>query len=912
MSESVSLVAVDFESYYDAEYSLSKMSTFNYCHDPRFDAYLVAIHDKTGPVFIGHPGKFDWGYLKGKTVLAHNAAFDYQVYLRLVETGVIKNPPETEPWLCTADLAAYLGCKRDLATACRFLLGVEVSKAVRTAMRGRKGAELAEDPEVLKYGGRDAELCYMLAEAKLAEWPADERELSILNREACLSGVAVDLKKVETGRDVLKRRAEGLLEQIPWVATGHKPLSPNALKDYARACGIPAPASTAKTNPEFQDWVEKHGGDRPWVKVVGEYRSVNILQKRVESLYAGVDRQTGKFPYSIKYAGANTARFCIPGSAEVLTETGWRQLQHWNGSKIMQWDPSGILKFAEATPNAFDNAGATLVQMSGHGVKLPMTPEHRVPHYTSRKSFRVATAAELRGKRIDVPTAGIFSGGVRGLTAPQIQLLVAAQADGNWYECASDAAWSFGFKKERKFLRLIRILDRLGVQYRTRVSGDTLYNVHIQKLDAPWYLTKTFSLGLLLECTAESLEVFMGELAHWDGHNDNAGGAVYSTVSENNAKTVQTIAHITGRRCSITPIDRSAEHPEWQLAYRLYITAKREYQLSRVTEWQCVKHNKKVYCPTTETGFFLCRYDGGIFITGNSGGGDTGGKFNMQNMPRNEMFGVDLRPMFVASPGNKLVICDYAQVEARYLLWLVGDEAALAPLREGGNLYQTLAERMGLTTPGSDIKSTDKALYRYTKAFGLGAGYFMSGGKFKGVSKTQMGLDMTDEEAKAAIRKYREANPKQVAYWYEHQDALALSARRRDPAHQVELKSGRVLTYTDPRHAWRIDPATQRRRKEIQVTQVLGLNRTWMHGGILTENEVQASCRDLLKDAWLACARAGYRPILSVHDELVFDLPKEKVAEAVPVIERLMTQSSPWAEGLPLAVETVVSDTYTK
>jgi DNA polymerase len=85
-----------------------------------------------------------------------------------------------------------------------------------------------------------------------------------------------------------------------------------------------------------------------------------------------------------------------------------------------------------------------------------------------------------------------------------------------------------------------------------------------------------------------------------------------------------------------------------------------------------------------------------------------------------------------------------------------------------------------------------------------------------------------------------------------------------------------------------------------------------MHGGILTENEVQASCRDLLKDAWLACARAGYRPILSVHDELVFDLPEATVAEAVPVIERLMTQSSPWAEGLPLAVETVVSDTYTK
>ena len=53
------IVAVDFETYYDSEYSLAKMSTWNYVHDPKFDAYLVAFHGD-GVSYVGHPSKADW------------------------------------------------------------------------------------------------------------------------------------------------------------------------------------------------------------------------------------------------------------------------------------------------------------------------------------------------------------------------------------------------------------------------------------------------------------------------------------------------------------------------------------------------------------------------------------------------------------------------------------------------------------------------------------------------------------------------------------------------------------------------------------------------------------------------------------------------------------------------------------
>ena len=85
-----------------------------------------------------------------------------------------------------------------------------------------------------------------------------------------------------------------------------------------------------------------------------------------------------------------------------------------------------------------------------------------------------------------------------------------------------------------------------------------------------------------------------------------------------------------------------------------------------------------------------------------------------------------------------------------------------------------------------------------------------------------------------------------------------------------------------------------------------------MYGGKLTENEVQASCRDILCDAWLACAKAGLLPVLNVHDELVFEVPEKDVEAAVPEIRRLMTTCSPWAEGLPLGVDINVLDAYAK
>ena len=78
----MNLITLDFETYYDREYSLSKITTEEYVRDPRFEVIGVAVkvNDEDAVWWSGTRqsitdflGSFDWDE---SAVLAHNMAFD--------------------------------------------------------------------------------------------------------------------------------------------------------------------------------------------------------------------------------------------------------------------------------------------------------------------------------------------------------------------------------------------------------------------------------------------------------------------------------------------------------------------------------------------------------------------------------------------------------------------------------------------------------------------------------------------------------------------------------------------------------------------------------------------------------------------------------------------------------------------
>jgi hypothetical protein len=128
-------VAIDFESYYDKDISVTTMGAWHYARAT--DIYMVAMYFDDGTCFVGEPVDAPWPRCIHRDWIMHNAAFDLTLLQGLIENGTV--PPVTPRFVFdTADLASYLSYPRSLKEAAHHLLGMEMSKTTRNNMKGLK------------------------------------------------------------------------------------------------------------------------------------------------------------------------------------------------------------------------------------------------------------------------------------------------------------------------------------------------------------------------------------------------------------------------------------------------------------------------------------------------------------------------------------------------------------------------------------------------------------------------------------------------------------------------------------------------------------------------------------------------------------------------------------------------------
>jgi len=275
--------------------------------------------------------------------------------------------------------------------------------------------------------------------------------------------------------------------------------------------------------------------------------------------------------------------------------------------------------------------------------------------------------------------------------------------------------------------------------------------------------------------------------------------------------------------------------------------------------------------------------------------GDAG--FNLQNLPRGESYGVDLRACIVPRPGHTIVTCDLAQIEPRCLAWLVGDQAFLEQIAHGTPLYEAHA-RNTMGWRGGRLKKEDARLYSLAKARVLGLGYGCGPEKFRAIAKTMCGLDISEAEARQTVTAFRSSNQAITGLW----NRLQTDCRRSlGGSFEIELPSGRRLTYFNVSSTGGWTFQTER-----------GGPVQRFYGGRLAENLVQATARDVFADGLLRVQRAGFQILFHCHDEVVCEVPAASANEAATEIARLMTTVPDWMPGIPLEAETQVSDRYLK
>lgn len=290
-----------------------------------------------------------------------------------------------------------------------------------------------------------------------------------------------------------------------------------------------------------------------------------------------------------------------------------------------------------------------------------------------------------------------------------------------------------------------------------------------------------------------------------------------------------------------------------------------------------------------------------------------------------------IRTAFVAAPGNVLIDADFSAIEARVISWLADEEWRLEVFRTHGKIYEASASQM-FGVPLERIKkgNPEYSLRQRGKVAELALGYQGGVPAMRQMDTGKLLADLSDEEIKDIVDKWRNTNPKIRNLWYSFNDAAirviqnggSLRVRcctfarecdciRGTTCMTISLPSGRKLYY--------VEPAVGENRWGGPSITYMGVNdknkwgRIETYGGKLVENVVQAIARDCLAQAIEHLEAAGLPVVFHIHDEVVIDTAAFDTNDAMlDKVVKIMSTPIPWAEGLPLGADGWVGEFFKK
>jgi DNA polymerase-1 len=248
---------------------------------------------------------------------------------------------------------------------------------------------------------------------------------------------------------------------------------------------------------------------------------------------------------------------------------------------------------------------------------------------------------------------------------------------------------------------------------------------------------------------------------------------------------------------------------------------------------------------------------------------------NLQNIPIRTEQGGQIRQAFVPEPGWTLLTADYSQIELRLLAHFCGDEVLRQAFVDDRDIHATVAAQVF----GVAERDVNSAMRRAAKTVNFGVIYGISS---FGLARR---LEITKEEAGQFIDDYFKRYPRVLEY----QDHLLKKARR----------LGYVSTLLGRQR--RFDPKAIRERSTYQMRNQAEREAINM--------EIQGSAADLIKVAMLNCYRRlkkegrQARMLLQIHDELVFEVPPQELADVGRLVHEEMAGALGDRLQVPLKVD---------
>lgn len=279
-----------------------------------------------------------------------------------------------------------------------------------------------------------------------------------------------------------------------------------------------------------------------------------------------------------------------------------------------------------------------------------------------------------------------------------------------------------------------------------------------------------------------------------------------------------------------------------------------------------------------------------------------------------------IRTTIIPEPDSRLIVCDYSAIEARVIAWISDEQWRIEAFENNRDIYCESASRafkVPVVKHGINGELRAKG-----KIIELACGYGGSVGAMKNFGADKMG--MTEEEMVQLVDLWREASPHIVTLWKSLETAAVKCVTTKkatlstvghirfdleDGVLWMTLPSGRRIAY------WGAEMGKDRwGRPSLTYMSMNQTTKKWERtetfGGKLTENLIQATARDVLKEALVHLTENGYDVRATVHDEVIITAPNN--FGSLEEVQELMCKGAPWTEGLPLNADGYYCSSYRK
>jgi DNA polymerase-1 len=250
---------------------------------------------------------------------------------------------------------------------------------------------------------------------------------------------------------------------------------------------------------------------------------------------------------------------------------------------------------------------------------------------------------------------------------------------------------------------------------------------------------------------------------------------------------------------------------------------------------------------------------------------------NLQNIPLRTPGGREFRRAFIPAEGCELLVADYSQIELRLLAHLAKDPGLIEAFQRDADVHSTTASKV-FGVPEAEVAPFQR---RFAKVVNFGLAYGMEA---YGLAQR---MDIPTDQAREILDAYFASFPNVRSFM------------------ESTVKEARSRGYT----------TTLMGRRRLLPELSSDNFRIRQMGERMAQNApVQGGAADIFKlamvdlDAELERLGMRSRMVLTVHDEVVLEVPLEEHDAAVEVVRRVM--ESVWPLDVPLKVEIATGATW--